>query len=264
MITSRQNPLIKEYRQYRHKSLPGENRILVEGVRLVEEAWKSGALFEALFFTPEMLKKDRAGRLLNTIEPRARVFHQVSVEVLESLSHDETPSGIFAVVRIPPKPFVPGRLGVAVLCGVQDPGNAGSLLRCAEGSGFSVFFSEESVRPASPKVVKASMGAFFRVPLKRGAVIPFLEEIRDQGFQVVGTRAREGIPYNQADWRAPMAILLGGEAVGLPEALHPYVSQYVSIPLEGDGESLNVAAAGAVLLFEAKRQQGNQGGAEKK
>lgn len=255
MITSRSNPIIKKYRKISSKLPSTERKVVIEGLRLFSEALKSGVSFEALFFTPRWLESSQTKSLLGPMQSRVPVFEAVSSEVMESLSLEETPSGLWALIEIGEHAPVAAVDRILVLCGVQDPGNAGTLIRCAEGAQASVWFSENSVHPFHPKVVKASMGSAFRLPVNRGPVLPFLARLKQEKRILVGTRSSGGVRYDQWNWTAPFALLLGNEAEGIPEEVHRMVDADVSIPLQGEVESLNVAAAGAVLLFEACRQQ---------
>lgn len=173
---------------------------------------------------------------------------------MKSVSLESTPPGLLAVVRIPAKPLTFEK-SIVVLCSVRDPGNAGTLLRTAEAVDCSVFFSNDSVHPYHPKVVKGSMGSSFRVPSFRGEIAPFLKSLKEKSYEIVGTASVGGISYDQWSPKEKFALLLGGEASGLPVNLLSTVDTTLSIPLSGQVESLNVAVAGAVLLFEARRRK---------
>lgn len=252
MITSRSNSLIKEIRK-RISKLPDPSRsVVIEGHRLVSEAFDSGASFEALFFTFAWEKSQGKSVLLKALCDKIPENDCVSEEVMRSLSLDESPAGLWALVQIPKEPSSSTDGPLVVLCDVRDPGNAGTLVRTAEGAGASLWFSEVSVCPWHPKVVKASMGSVFRVPCRRGPVVPVLRKLKAQHRVLVGAESRGGIRYDTWDWKRPFALVLGGEAGGVPKAVRELLDVCVSIPLAGKVESLNVAAAGAVLLFHAK------------
>lgn len=254
MITSRSHPLIKRFRKLRG-SLPGDSRTtLIEGIRLIEEGLDSRVEFEALFFTPRIGESERGREILRKLKSAAGECCEVADEVMKSLSGEETPPGILAFVKVPEGESHSLNPPVLVLCGIRDPGNAGSLIRAAEGAGFSVRLSDDSVHPFHPKVVKGSMGSAFRVSIGRGALVPLLEKLKREKVALVGTRADSGVPYDRWNWTASTAVLLGGEAEGLPPGIEKYLDGAVSIPLLGKVESLNVAVAGGVLMFEARRQ----------
>ncbi len=253
MITSRSNPLIQKYRKLKAKLPTGDRKVVLEGTRLVLEGLKSGASFEALFYTQRFVHSDRAKALPENLFARIPNGEAVSEEVMKSLSLEETPPGLWALVKVPLRDLGALQNPVVVLCNVRDPGNAGSVIRTAEATGFSVWFSEESVHPLHPKVVKGSMGSIFRIPVEQGPLIPFLSRLKKKSWLLVGTQASGGNPYDMWKWKLPFAILLGGEANGLPPKVEPLLDLSVSIPLEGEVESLNLGSAAAVLLFQASR-----------
>ncbi len=189
--------------------------------------------------------------------------HRVSADVLARAVDTVTPQHVAAIavrtevsVADAVRRAATGRLAV-VLVDVGDPGNAGTLLRAAEAAGASaVLFCGESVDPWNPKCVRASAGALFHVPVASGgdavSVVGLLEEA---GVRPVATVVRGGEPYDEADLCEPLALLLGSEAHGLPDALAARVRDRVSIPMVGRAESLNVAMAGSVLCFEVMRRR---------
>lgn len=251
LITSRHNPLIKELKALK-KALPDpSNRVILEGFRLIEEGLKSNLSFDFLFLVPGLFDSLKESSFFNEISRKVKIF-QVTPQVMESLSLEETPPGILAVARVPLKTVQLSGDFFLALCGIQDPGNAGSILRSAEGAGFSVWFSEETVHPFHPKVVKSSMGSVFRVECEKGELIPFLKRLKEKGVSLIGTDVSKGVIYKNWDWKPPFCLLLGSEAKGLPDSINPLLDGIVHIPLKGKVESLNVAAAGGILLFESR------------
>lgn len=253
MITSRSNPVIKQCRKTASKLPDASQKVVIEGIRLVREAVNAGASFEALFFTPAISAKPEVKHLIQNA--KAKIAEAVSEEVMKLLTLEETAPGIWGLIEVPSPPAVELSERLLVLIGVQDPGNAGTLIRSAEGAGAAVWFSEDCVHLHHPKVVKASMGSIFRVPAKQGPAIPFLRQCEQDGRTLIGTKAHGGILYSACDWKLPFAILLGGEARGLPPEIERFTKLQVSIPLQGSMESLNVAVAGSILLFESHRGQ---------
>jgi TrmH family RNA methyltransferase len=255
-LTSRTNPLVKTYRK-KKREIPNESRsVLIEGIRLLEEGVKSNVEFEAVFFLSKMESQPRSKELVAHLADKTKKIFRVTQEVMEALSLEKTPPGILAWISVPEKVFSIDikKSPLLILCDLQDPGNVGSLFRIAEGAGFSVWLSEKSAHPLHPKVVKASMGSIFRVPFQRGNIVELLQHFKKNGVSIVGTRTSNGIPYDAWNWRFPTAVLLGGEAHGIPKNLESYIDAWVSIPLKGKVESLNASAAGAVILFEASRK----------
>ena len=181
----------------------------------------------------------------------------VERRLFDRLSDVQTPQGILAVFPFPscaPDPDDPAPL-VLVLDRLRDPGNLGTLLRAAAGAGVNaVYLSPETVDPWNPKVVRAGMGAHFRVPL-----IPLdagaLDELRQRLPRRVVAAPGPARPYDAVDWTGPAALVIGGEAEGVGPELEAWGTEEVGIPLAHGVESLNAAVAGAVILFEAARQR---------
>lgn len=172
-----------------------------------------------------------------------------------------TPQRVAAIARMDDRP--PAEAAAAagplalVLVGVGDPGNAGTLLRSAEAAGAgAVLFCDGSVDPFGPKCVRSSAGSLFRLAVTRAADSDqALAALAAQGFTTVGTRAGGALAYDDVNLAGPVALVLGNEAHGLPEAVAAAVDSSVTIPMAGRTESLNVGMAGTVLCFEALRQR---------
>jgi TrmH family RNA methyltransferase len=180
--------------------------------------------------------------------------------VLQSLSDTTTPQGVVAVVEMDDvnPSELPDSVHLAlVLDQIRDPGNAGTLVRCAAAAGAgAVVFTTGSVDPYASKAARAAAGALFRVAVARSADLAgTLGELRRRGFLLVGTDADASAPYDAVDYTGPVAFVVGNEAWGIPEAHRPLLDEVVGIPMPGDAESLNAGIAGALLLFEAVRQR---------
>jgi TrmH family RNA methyltransferase len=166
--------------------------------------------------------------------------------------------GVAAVARLPRASLadVPASSPVLVCVRVADPGNAGTLLRSAEAAGFgAVLFTSGSVDPFAPKCVRASAGSVFRVPVSKGGeATTVLDEVAATGRRRIGTRAAGAPSFVDADLRGPLAVVLGNEAHGLPAGVDAHVDAWVSIPMVGRTESLNVAMAATLLAYEVLRR----------
>jgi TrmH family RNA methyltransferase len=195
--------------------------------------------------------------LVNRARAAGATITHVEGEQLERALTTRTPQPIVAVAGSvswsPAEVVVAAQasgLPVVVLAGVSDPGNAGTVIRSAVAAGAAgVLFTPGSVDPTNPKCVRASAGALFALPV--GAVDD-LDVLRDLGLTTVGAAAGGAGP-DDVDLSGPVALVLGGEGSGLPE--DQLVDEEVALPLEGGVESLNVAMAGTVLLYEARRQR---------
>jgi TrmH family RNA methyltransferase len=184
----------------------------------------------------------------------------VSAHVLEALSTTATPQGVVAVANAADSDLAdldPDAGVVVVLADVRDPGNAGTLVRSAAAAGAGgLVFCHGSVDPWHPKVVRAASGSLWRIRVVRGVALDdALGALRALGLRLVGTAASAPVWIYDADLSGPIAIVLGNESWGFDEAWRGLLDATIGIPLEAGVESLNVAVAGSITLFEAARQR---------
>ncbi len=208
---------------------------------LVGEALAAGWVVEAQFVAPG-------------VEPvgGATPVFSLAPGVAERVAATEAPTGLFAVVAIPPpasNALADADLAV-VVDALADPGNLGTVLRSAEAAGAdAVVLTPGTVDPFNPKVVRASAGALFHVPV----VTATPADVRAAGLRLIGTSSHRGVPHTELDWGGRVAIVAGSEAHGLPD--DATVDEWVRIEHRGRAESLNVAMAVTVLCFEAARHR---------
>jgi TrmH family RNA methyltransferase len=184
----------------------------------------------------------------------------VSEDVLRFLSDTETPQGVLAVAAFPEFEVVECGLSL-ILDGVRDPGNLGTILRTAQAAGVGrVVTLRGTVDVFSPKVVRGAMGAHFRLPISWDRS---WDEVRraTEGKQVLLADPRDGVPYYKVNWALPTVLMVGGEPEGAGAKARALATSTVTIPMGGSVESLNVAVATSILLFEAARQRGGSGAA---
>lgn len=235
-----------------------DGMMLAEGVRLVTEALDAGLRVLEAAVSPRLA--DAA--LRDRLQRAAASWLDCSDEVLARLSALETPQGV-AVLLARPAVTEDDLLRrdsaplVVVAAGVRDPGNLGSLLRTAEAAGATGCLTMKGgADPFRDKAVRGSMGSVFRLPVLHGldgpGVIAFATR---QRLQLVVADGGGDVPYTKADLRKPMALVVGAEAAGVPAELAQAAAQRVRIPLREPVDSLNVAVASGVLLFEARRQR---------
>lgn len=254
MITSVQNPKIQWVRklQSQARQRRDESVFVVEGVRLVEEALAAGWQARLVLHTDSI--SERGAQVVQGFVSQGALVEEVSEGVMETASDMQAPQGLLAVLAARMLPL-PERLDfVLVVDGVRDPGNLGTVLRTAAAAGVQVVLLPPGNADAwSPKVLRAAMGAHFRLPLRSldwRAVNDLL-----YGMPVYLADAGGGMPYTQADLRKPLALMVGGEAAGAGQEGQALASQRLHIPMPGAMESLNAAAAAAVLMFEVVRQR---------
>jgi len=246
-----------------------EGVFVAEGIHLAMEALAAGASIEAAVVSPR-LSESSEGRDLVLGLREAGILAQVSSQAtLDGLQDARSPQPVVLIVRREPPALsavIAGRGGtplLVVLCGVQEPGNVGALLRTADAAAATGFVTTPGCASVThPRAVRASMGAIFRLPAVEAALIDVFEEVHGRQFTVVGADARGGVDYDTADWGGPVALLLGGEGAGLPQEAKARLDLRVAVPMAPGVESLSVNAAAAVLLFTAARKRGaiNRGG----
>jgi len=265
-IEGRHNPLVKQLRlAFSRAELTETGDCAIEGLRILEEAIRSGLRFSAVFFRDS--SQDRAARLLPQIGAQVETL-LLPDKLFDSLVPSESPQGVAALVRL--KTFsledVTERLQlgpIIVLAGLQDPGNLGTILRSSEAFGSAgIVLGEGTVSPFNSKVVRASAGSVFRLPIihRHGkSTTAKLEEIsatlRTQEVRLLATSSHKGTPLDHADLKSPAAIFFGNEGSGLPRDLMAKMDESVAIPHAPQVESLNAAIAASIVLYEAARQR---------
>ena len=236
-----------------------ERAFVVEGPRAVEAALDRGAPLEAVFFATNA--EIAFAHLTTRVEKAGVPVERLKEGVLERLGSTVTPQPVLAVAPMPTPAIDVLASDGLLLVGVAlaDPGNVGTLLRSAEASGAAaIVLSDGSVDAYNPKVVRASAGAIFGIPVLEGwSAVEALDVLGQQGRQRFAADARIGTPYDAVDFSVPTAIVLGNEAHGLPLDLDVHLDGRVTVPMRGPAESLNVAMAGVVLCFESARQRGS-------
>lgn len=259
MLTSLQNPLIKQLRKlHKPKERRSQDLLLLEGTNLIAAACDRACTFAAFCATPDWQGKHP--QLWLRASQQAQRAELVSPEVAAAIATTVNPDGAIAIMTRglwPPAPSLEKlSLGIAVER-LQDPGNLGTLIRTAVATQVQgLWLSAGSVEPDNPKVLRASAGAWFGMPL---ATVPDLAAIakafQAQGGRVVATLGKAKTSFWDADLRHPTLILLGNEAAGLSEELAAVADVSVSIPVAPAVESLNVAIASALMLYEVRRQR---------
>ena len=258
-IEGRHNPLVKLLRQaFAGADCARDGDCAVEGLRIVEEAIRSGLRFRAVFFRES--EQNLAERLLPQIGAHVETL-LLPNQIFDNAVPSETPQGIAALVHL--KEFsleeIMERLQlgpVVVIAGLQDPGNLGTILRSAEAfGGAGVVLGEGTVSPFNAKVVRASAGSIFRVPVIRSRLDAVSSQLRAQEIRLVATSSHKGTPLGEARLTGPLAMFIGNEGSGLPRDLMTRMDQVVVIPHAPQVESLNAGVAASILLYEAARQR---------
>lgn len=257
MLSSLQNPLIKHIRKLQQaKYRRSQHQFLLEGTHLLQEACAVDWPLQIVCFTPDWQSRQLPSLLAQCAQSWTRV-EMVSETVLQAIATTVNPDGVVAVARSRvPKSLKIDSLGL-VLEGIQDPGNLGTIIRTAAAAGAEgLLISAGGVDLENPKVLRASSGQWFRLPIATTEHLSIdLQAYREQGFQLVATLPQADLDYWDLDLRPPTLFLLGNEGAGLSAAAISLATHQVNIPLQPGVESLNVAIASALMLYEARRQR---------
>lgn len=260
-ITSLQNPRIKntiKLRDRRHREKQG--RILIDGLRELERAIDAGVpLLEAFMYLPAC-ESPEAQRVLAKLTQRDTEVLEVNTPVFEKLAFGERVEGILGVAAKPRSSLddlkLPENPLVAVLEGVEKPGNVGAVSRTADGAGLSALIvADPRTDLYNPNTIRASLGTIFTLPVAAASVEDTLAWLRRQKLAIYAARVDGSVPYTEVDYRRPAAIVLGSEAEGLTDAWAGPDIQAIRLPMLGAADSLNVSATAAVLFYEALRQR---------
>ena len=217
---------------------------------------KAGVVPALAFFIPDLSGSQRGRKLLAVIEDLPGECFVVTDKVMRALSDTVSPQGILAVVPFLELPLPENPRLVLVVDRVRDPGNLGTILRSAEAAGVSqVILTPATVDVYSPKVVRGAMGAHFHLPI--AARVSWLELAEAWGDrQILLAEAKGERIYYEVDWTKPSVLIVSSEAEGASQEAERLATERIVIPMRGKAESLNVAVAASVILFEAARQRG--------
>jgi TrmH family RNA methyltransferase len=261
-VEERHNALVKELRgAFAHAELTSDGYCAIEGMRILEEAIRSGLKFKAVFFRASA--ENRAERLLPQLAAHVETL-LLPDKLFASAVPSETPQGVAALVRC--KTFTledvlaKSQAGpLLAIAGVQDPGNLGTILRSAEAFGAGgVLLGEGTVSPFNSKVIRASAGSVFRVPIVQTKFSAVVGQMRELGLRLVATSSHKGTPVDQATLTGPLAVFIGSEGAGLPRDLLEGMTEIVAVPHSPSVESLNAGVAASIVLYEAARQRSPQ------
>jgi RNA methyltransferase, TrmH family len=263
LITSAANPAVKRVRllaDRRHRRR--ERAFVVQGIQPVWQAVEAGADVELLIVAPGLLRHAGAAAMVAGQEAAGVRVARLSDELFGRIAARDGPSGLAAIVRSAPVPVGDLAAGPdSVFTAVHEagnPGNVGTIIRTASAAGAAgVILIGSSADPYDPAAVKASMGALFTVPVATAqTAAEFLSWARQAGLTVAATSAGASVTCWEADYRLPLVVLLGSEGAGLPGDLLAAADTRVAIPMTGTAESLNLAVAAGILLYEIRRRTG--------
>lgn len=252
---------IKEVRKlHEHKERDEKGLFLLEGVRLMEEAVKEKAAIIETLYTSKLEETDRGRLLLSAIRRMGMPLYQVPEKVIDSISEAENPQGILAVakqIKWTLNDIVKNKRPAIIACGLQDPGNLGTIIRTADaGTCGGVITTSNTVDIYNSKVIRATMGSIFRLPVLRlDGLAEAISALKKEGYQVIAATAYSKVSYLDVDYTKPTAFLIGQEASGLAKDMLEYADIKVFIPMKEEVESLNAAVSASILIYEAFRQR---------
>ncbi len=258
-IEGRHNSLVKEMRRaFERGELTDKGDCAIEGLRIVEEAIRSGLRPSVVFFNESA--EHQSQKLL----PQLGAHVETAVlpdKLFASMVPSDTPQGVAALVRyrqISLADLLERALAgpILVIAGLQDPGNLGTILRSAEAFGAAgVLLGEGTVSAFNTKVVRGSAGSIFRIPVVRVKLAEVLPQLRERGLRLIATSSHKGVVLSEANLAAPVALLIGGEGGGVPRDLLSKADEIVAIPHAPQMESLNAGVAASIVLYEIARQR---------
>jgi TrmH family RNA methyltransferase len=261
-ITSRQNAVVKRCRALARTAPTADGEILLDGEHLIEEALAAGVRIEiAAFAQPQLDRFPQLSELARRVIASGGRVAVAGEHVFGAMTPVRHPSGAVAIARVNPATLkaafdAPEPL-VLILAGVQDPGNVGAIIRSAAAFGATaVVATEGTANPFGWKALRGAMGGTFKVAIVADASLDdVLARSRDAGVPLLATVPRGGTALPHARLVGGCAVVLGGEGAGLPEAVIAAARDQITIPMRGAVESLNVAVAAALVLYEASRQR---------
>jgi TrmH family RNA methyltransferase len=271
-VAGRHNQRLKELRlAFRRAELTPDGECATEGVKLLEEALRSGLPVSSIFFSESA--RPLAQKLMPQIAARTETLI-LPDKAFNSIVPSDSPQGIASLIKLPifaadqmlsvgtgDSPVQRGNSGsngpFVVAAGLQDPGNLGTILRSAEAFGAAgVFLTEGTVSPYNWKVLRGSAGSIFRLPILQIPSAQLIPLMRSRGIRLLATSSHGGKPLPEVSWTAPLAIFIGNEGAGLSRGLLRQMDETIAIPQSKQVESLNAGVAASIVLYEAARAGG--------
>jgi len=257
-IQSRDNQKLKNVRKIRNGK--AENEIFIEGLRLCEEALKSNVEILECYIDTKFGKNEREVALINEIEKKCRSISEVDANLFQTIADTQNSQGIIIIGRKPENVFQQlneVNKDILMLFKINNPSNLGAILRTAEAANIGcVIISAKSTDAFSPKSLRASMGASFRLPIWENADFDeVLEWAKSVNLITTAADINAEKDYSEIDWKQNRLIIFGSESDGLSENQCEIIDELIYIPMENNVESLNLAVSCGIILFEAKRNK---------
>jgi len=259
IIQSAHNPKLKNWISLKtKKGRDTQGLFLIEGIKLLEEAISSGQEIQSIIVDELKEIPFKIEDAINALPNKISIY-KLSSHLMDKLSDTESPQGFFAVVKKQVNNLQHlidnGTSFVLLLDQIQDPGNLGTMIRSADAAGVdAVILGNGTVELYNPKVIRSTMGSLFHIPILDLDIDEGIHMLKKVNFKILGTSPHAKESYFDVNLRENVAIIVGNESKGLSEEREQQVDQMVSIPMLGKAESLNVAMATTLILFEHVRQ----------
>jgi TrmH family RNA methyltransferase len=257
-LTSAQNPKIKQLVRLKEKrERDGTGLFLIEGYREIERAVKGGIQFQALFMCEKLFLGTNEKSLIDKVD--AETF-ALPDHLFEKISYRDRPDGLIAIAHQMQKTLADLSIEknplYIVAEAIEKPGNLGTILRSADGVGASgVIVCDRCTDIYNPNVVRASVGTLFTMPVVEASTVETLKWLKERGVLIVAATPSAKVVFTEADFTKPLAIAVGTEQLGLSKVWMEAADLQVKIPMRGAADSLNVAMATTLLVYEAQRQR---------
>jgi RNA methyltransferase, TrmH family len=261
IISSLQNPRIKQVVALRQRSHRDESGLmLIEGYREIKRAAENGHPLVTLYFCADLFRGGNEQALLDRCREAGAELQACTEPVFRKISYRDRPEGLLATAPPAGRPIesltVPAAPLLAVAESIEKPGNLGTILRSSDAAGVhAVFVCDRCTDVNNPNVVRASIGTLFTVPVVEASSAAVIEWLRTRRIQVLAATPHAEVEYSDVDLTKGTAIVVGTEQYGLSPEWIKAADLRVRIPMQGQADSLNVAAATTILLFEAVRQR---------
>ncbi len=260
-ITSHRNPHITNAIRLRERrGRDQQGRIIVDGAREMLRGLKGGLEFVEVFFCAELCIHEDAHLAMSALSMTPAIILTVSADVFGKVAYGQRSEGIVGIAKMPEMPLnavqLPENPLLLILESVEKPGNVGAVVRSADGAGASAVITTAAQTDLyNPNAIRASMGTLFTMPVCAASNDEALTRLRTENIQIFAARVDGALSYTDQDYTKPSAIVLGSESAGLSSIWHENDIRPIRLPMCGAGDSLNVSATAAVLLYEALRQR---------
>lgn len=251
-IESKNNNLFKEIKKLKEKKHRiKSNKYLIEGLRFVEEAIKSKVSIDSIIFTESF--KEKNPELFLKINENIKLI-QMNEALLKQLCSTENPQGIVGVINMKNKELKSGEL-VVLVDKVQDPGNMGTIIRTAHAAGAAgIVMTKGTVDIYNDKTLRSTMGSIFYIPIVEDDSLDFVKSLKKEGYKLVVSSLQGKNNFFEENLQGKVMIAVGNEGNGVSDEVYDIADIKVKIPMPGEAESLNVAVATSIMIYEKIRQ----------